>query len=188
MDDTHKNDKKCSCHGHGCGKKDKKDTPHVDVDRATTNCENTSEGDTNVVSKDLYVRLLADFENFKKRTEKEKENTFLFVERMVLTDFLGVVDDFERLLNDKAIDKKTHEGVELIYKKMMTLLAKFNVVKIDLKEGDLFDDSVAESISSQHVDDEKKDNTIAKKYEDGYKIGNIVLRYAKVVVNKYSNK
>ena len=188
MEDTHENNKKCSCHGNVCGKKDKKDTTHVEVNSATTNCVNTSDGDTKVVSKDLYVRLLADFENFKKRTEKEKENTFLFVERMVLADFLGVVDDFERLLNDKAIDKKTHEGIELVYKKMMTLLAKFNVSKVDLKEGDLFDDSIAESISSQSVDDEKKDNTIAKKYEDGYKIGNIVLRYAKVVVNKYSNK
>ena len=203
------NRKKCSCHGHDCFNKkteglseDNGGSPNddrlqtkSDDDKKTTDCDSccSSHSDgvkegIDVVSKDLYVRLLADFENFKKRTEKEKENTFLFVERMVLADFLGVVDNFERLLDDKMISKETHDGIGLVYKKMMILLSKFNVSKIDIKEGDLFDESIAESVSSQPVDDEKKDNTVAKKYEDGYKIGNVVLRYAKVVVNKYNNK
>jgi molecular chaperone GrpE len=191
MAKEHKKEQDCCCEGHCCGEKhdDLKGAEEV-LDKKTTiaSKESNAGGKNETVDKDVYKRLLADFENFKKRTEKEKENTFLFVERMVLTDFLGVVDDFERLQKDETIDTKTHEGIGLVYKKMLALLTKFNVSKIDLKIGDVFDDSIAESISSRDVDDEKKNNTIAEKYEDAYKIGNIVMRYAKVVVYKYKAK
>ena len=139
-----------------------------------------------MIEKDKYLRLFADFENYKRRTEEEKKNISIFVEQLIFSELIVIVDDFERFLNSEtSADKKIVEGVSLILKKINTFLTKFGVKKIEIKEGDEFNDEIAESVSTQEVTDKNKENKIIKVYENGYKIKDKVLRFAKVIVGKF---
>ena len=129
-----------------------------------------------MIEKDKYLRLFADFENYKRRTEEEKKNISIFVEQLFFTELIVIFDDF---------DKKIVEGVSLIFKKINTFLTKFEVKKIEIKEGDEFNDEIAESVSTQEVTDKNMENKIIKVYENGYKIKDKVLRFAKVIVGKF---
>ena len=136
--------------------------------------------------KDKYLRLLADFDNYKRRTEEEKKNISIFVEQLIFSELIVIVDDFERFLNSETgADKETVEGVSLILKKINSFLTKYEVKKIEIKEGDEFNDEIAESVSTQEVTDKNMENKIIKVYENGYKIKDKVLRFAKVIVGKF---
>ena len=136
--------------------------------------------------KDKYLRLLADFDNYKRRTEEEKKNISIFVEQLIFSELIVIVDDFERFLNSEtSADKKIVEGISLILKKINTFLTKFEVKKIEIKEGDEFNDEIAESVSTQEITDKNMENKIIKVYENGYKIKDKVLRFAKVIVGKF---
>ena len=136
--------------------------------------------------KDKYLRLLADFDNYKRRTEEEKKNISIFVEQLIFSELIVIVDDFERFLNSETnADKKIVEGVSLILKKINSFLTKYEVKKIEIKEGDEFNDEIAESVSTQEVTDKNMENKIIKVYENGYKIRDKVLRFAKVIVGKF---
>ena len=136
--------------------------------------------------KDKYLRLLADFDNYKRRTEEEKKNISIFVEQLIFSELIVIVDDFERFLNSETnADKKIVEGVSLILKKINSFLTKYEVKKIEIKDGDEFNDEIAESVSTQEVTDKNMENKIIKVYENGYKIRDKVLRFAKVIVGKF---
>ena len=136
--------------------------------------------------KDKYLRLLADFDNYKRRTEEEKKNISIFVEQLIFSELIVIVDDFERFLNSETgADKETVEGVSLILKKINSFLTKYEVKKIEIKDGDEFNDEIAESVSTQEVTDKNMENKIIKVYENGYKIRDKVLRFAKVIVGKF---
>ena len=136
--------------------------------------------------KDKYLRLLADFDNYKRRTEEEKKNISIFVEQLIFSELIVIVDDFERFLNSETgADKETVEGVSLILKKINSFLTKYEVKKIEIKDGDEFNDEIAESVSTQEVTDKNMENKIIKVYENGYKIKDKVLRFAKVIVGKF---
>ena len=136
--------------------------------------------------KDKYLRLLADFDNYKRRTEEEKKNISIFVEQLIFSELIVIVDDFERFLNSETnADKKIVEGVSLILKKINSFLTKYEVKKIEIKDGDEFNDEIAESVSTQEVTDKNMENKIIKVYENGYKIKDKVLRFAKVIVGKF---
>ena len=136
--------------------------------------------------KDKYIRLLADFDNYKRRTEEEKKNISIFVEQLIFSELIVIVDDFERFLNSETgADKKIVEGVSLILKKINSFLTKYEVKKIEIKDGDEFNDEISESVSTQEVTDKNMENKIIKVYENGYKIKDKVLRFAKVIVGKF---
>ena len=136
--------------------------------------------------KDKYLRLLADFDNYKRRTEEEKKNISIFVEQLIFSELIVIVDDFERFLNSETnADKKIVEGVSLILKKINSFLTKYEVKKIEIKDGDEFNDEISESVSTQEVTDKNMENKIIKVYENGYKIRDKVLRFAKVIVGKF---
>ena len=136
--------------------------------------------------KDKYLRLLADFDNYKRRTEEEKKNISIFVEQLIFSELIVIVDDFERFLNSETnADKKIVEGVSLILKKINSFLTKYEVKKIEIKDGDEFNDEISESVSTQEVTDKNMENKIIKVYENGYKIKDKVLRFAKVIVGKF---
>ena len=136
--------------------------------------------------KDKYLRLLADFDNYKRRTEEEKKNISIFVEQLIFSELIVIVDDFERFLNSETnADKKIVEGVSLILKKINSFLTKYEVKKIEIKDGDEFNDEISESVSTQEVTDKNMENKIIKVYENGYKRRDKVLRFAKVIVGKF---
>ena len=174
----------------GCKNNNNKDqdscSQNIKNDNEKCHKEECNENKVEMIEKDKYLRLFADFENYKRRTEEEKKNISIFVEQLIFSELIVIVDDFERFLNSETgADKKIVEGVSLILKKINTFLTKFEVKKIGIKEGDEFNDEIAESVSTQEVTDKNMENKIIKVYENGYKIKDKVLRFAKVIVGKF---
>jgi len=174
----------------GCKNNNNKDQDSCsqDIKKDNEKChkEECNKNKVEMIEKDKYLRLFADFENYKRRTEEEKKNISIFVEQLIFSELIVIVDDFERFLNSEtSADKKIVEGVSLILKKINTFLTKFEVKKIEIKEGDVFNDEIAESVSTQEVTDKNMEHKIVKIYENGYKIKDKVLRFAKVIVGKF---
>ncbi|MBQ3415341.1 MAG: nucleotide exchange factor GrpE [Clostridia bacterium] len=126
---------------------------------------------------DKYLRALADYQNLQKRTVTQVSNSKLDGKVSLLKDILPIIDDFE-----KAKDAgEFSEGVEIIYNKFMNMLQTNNVEVINPKEGDAFDDTVEEAVAAIPNPDKEK-NTVCYVQFKGYKIGDRIIRYAKVGV------
>lgn len=134
--------------------------------------------------KDRYLREVAEFDNYKKRTLKEKADLILNGGEKTITAILPVLDDFERALADKNEDPKAiKEGMELIYKKFMKSLEGLGVKKIDTEDKD-FDTDVMEAIAMvPGVGDDKKGKVIDC-VQAGYTLNDKVIRHAKVAVGQ----
>ena len=187
MDEKDLKNERCGCKNNN--NKDQsssfQDVKNNDETCCKTNCCE-DQNNVEMIEKDKYLRLFADFENYKRRTEEEKKNISIFVEQLIFSELIVIVDDFERFLNSETnADKKIVEGVSLILKKINSFLTKYEVKKIEIKEGDEFNDEIAESVSTQEVTDKNMENKIIKVYENGYKIKDKVLRFAKVIVGKF---
>ena len=131
-----------------------------------------------------YMYLMAEFENFRKRTMKEKAELIKNGGEKVLKGFLPVLDDFERGLKasgDATDPKAILEGMELIYNKLKSFLEQNGVKEMDPAD-DTFDTERHEAISVVPVPDEDKKGKILDTVQKGYTINDKVLRHAKVVV------
>lgn len=133
-----------------------------------------------------YLFLMAEFDNFRKRTLKEKSEIIRNAGENVLKGLLPIVDDFERGLKaaetaENAADVK--EGMQLIYNKLIKYLAQNGVKPFDENETD-FDADKHEAISAVPVQDESQKGKILDTVEKGYMINDKVLRHAKVVVGQ----
>lgn len=138
---------------------------------------------------DLYDRLLrklADFNNYRKRVEKEKEETIKFASARIIKDLLPIIDNFEKAIatcNNR--DDNFYKGIELIYKQLMEILIKNGVEGIKAK-GEQFDPSYHEAIGTEAMED-KEDNIILEEYQKGYLLHNKLLRPSLVKVNVRKN-
>lgn len=133
-----------------------------------------------------YLFLMAEFDNFRKRTLKEKSEIIRNAGEQVLKGLLPIVDDFERGLKASADAQDTDsvkEGMELIYKKLLKYLEQNGVKEIDPEDRD-FDTNRHEAISVVPVADEEQKGKILDTVEKGYMINDKVLRHAKVVVGQ----
>ena len=127
-----------------------------------------------------YKRRTAEFENFKKRSQKEREGLYNMVTADVVGKILPALDNLENASKAATDDKAYQEGVEMVYKQFMDILTKFNVEVIETV-GKTFDPEFHEAVS--HVDDDTKGvQEIVQEYRKGYKIGTKVIRHSKVVV------
>tara|TARA_B100000767_G_C19760349_1_gene534875 strand:+ start:2208 stop:2741 length:534 start_codon:yes stop_codon:yes gene_type:complete len=137
------------------------------------------------LEKDKYLRLFAEFENFKKRTLRERIDLFKTAGQDVILDLLPVLDDFERALKD--IEKQDHssdfDGFKLISNKLSESLKSKGLEMIVTEAGDFFDSEVHEAITQIPAGDDQKGNIIDV-IEKGYKLGDKILRYPKVVVGQ----
>ena len=136
--------------------------------------------------KDKYLRLSAEFDNYRKRTLKEKAELILNGGEKSLTSILPVVDDFERALRnmEQATDVAAiREGVELIYNKFITVLGQNGVKAIDTKEKPL-DTDFHEAIAVIPAPTEKLKGKILDCVQTGYTLNEKVIRHAKVVVGE----
>tara|TARA_B100000029_G_scaffold407433_1_gene408356 strand:- start:270 stop:758 length:489 start_codon:yes stop_codon:yes gene_type:complete len=132
-------------------------------------------------TKDKYLRLYSEFENFRRRTSKEKIEMIDSANKELLSDILPVIDDFERASNSiKKENKSDLEGYILIYQKLINTLEKYNVKKMVIKKGDEFDSEFHEAITST-PSEKKYKGKIIDVIENGYHIGDNILRFAKVV-------
>jgi len=126
--------------------------------------------------KEVLQRLQAEFENFKKRTEKEKSAFIQFANKQFIMELLPVLDNFER-----AMQSTNDEGIKLIYNQLLEILKKHNVNEIDAI-GKQFDPKLHEALLQEASD--KEPNTVLEVLQKGYIVGDAVLRSAKVKVSK----
>ena len=134
--------------------------------------------------KDKYIRLAAEFDNYKKRTLKEKLELILNGSEKTISTILPILDDFERALADKTEDPKTiKEGFDLIFKKFLKALETLGVNKIETDDAD-FNVDYHEAIAMvPGVGDDKKGKVIDC-VQTGYKLNDKVIRHAKVAVGQ----
>lgn len=134
--------------------------------------------------KDRYLREVAEFDNYKKRTLKEKAELILNGGEKTVTAILPVLDDFERALADNNEDAKAiKEGMELIYKKFVKSLESLGVKKIDTKNKDFTTDNMEAIAMVPGVGDDKKGKVIDC-VQAGYTLNDKVIRHAKVAVGQ----
>ena len=133
---------------------------------------------------DRFLRLYSEFENYKKRTNKEKIDLIATASEKVIVALLPVVDDFERAIkhnenvNDITVLK---QGFELIYNKLMVLFNRFEVVEIPTT-GEQFDTDLHEAVTHFPAANEEEKGKIMEVTEKGYKLKDKVIRFSKVVV------
>lgn len=136
--------------------------------------------------KDRYLRLFAEFENFKKRTARERVDMFKTAGADVIGSLLPVLDDFERALKEieKSEDDSLHKGVELIHNKLRETLKSKGLHLMDVKPGDAFDADSHEAITQIPAPDDKLKGKIIDVVEKGYTLGDKIIRYPKVVIGQ----
>lgn len=129
---------------------------------------------------DKYLRLMAEYDNFRKRSAKERLEITATATGNAVNEILPVIDNFERALQTETDDEVYKQGVEMIFKQFGDCLKKLGVEVID-PTGQQFDPNLANAVN-QIEDPELGENVVAQTFQKGYKIGDKVIRYAMVVV------
>lgn len=134
--------------------------------------------------KDKFLRLFAEFENYKKRTSKERIDLFKTAGQEVMVSLLPVLDDFDRALIElaKSDDREMFKGVELIYNKLRETLKSKGLQEVKTKAGDAFDPEVHDAITQVAAPNKKMKGKIVDVVEKGFKLGDKIVRHPKVVV------
>ena len=129
---------------------------------------------------DKYLRLAAEYDNYRKRTTKEKENVYADAKADTVKEFLGVLDNLERGLAQFAEGDPHRQGMELICRQFLAVLEKLGVTRIEA-QGQPFDPQKHDAV--MHVEDENVgENTVVEVLQQGYQLGDKVLRFAMVKV------
>ena len=137
-------------------------------------------------SQESYKRLYAEFDNFRKRSQKEKSELLKYAEEGVIKQLLPVLDDFERAMvnNEKTSDVAVvKEGFQLIYNKMIKTLQDRGLSAVD-SQGAIFDTEFHEAITEFPAMEESQKGKVIDTAEKGYTLNGKIIRYAKVVVGK----
>ena len=139
-----------------------------------------------IQEKDKFLRLFAEFENYKKRTSKERIELFKTANEDLMAVLLPILDDFDRGLNEikKAKDKELLKGMELIKNKLYNTLTQKGLSHIIVEQGDVFDVELHEAITQIPAPSENLKGKIIDIVEQGYKLGDKIIRYPKVVVGQ----
>ena len=134
--------------------------------------------------RDRYLRLFAEFENYKKRTSRERIELFKTAGQDILSALLPVVDDFDRALADLATsaDEQTRKGVELIYNKLIGILKNKGLERIEVAANDAFDSELHDAITQIPAPTPEMSGKIIDVVQQGYKLGDKIIRFPRVVV------
>ena len=134
---------------------------------------------------DKYLRLFAEFENYKKRTTKERIELYKTAGQEVIGSLLPVLDDFSRAIKESKKMKNSEDfvGLELIFNKFNDILKTNGLLDLEVNKGDSFDSELHEAIS-QIKTDKKNSGKIIDIIEKGYKMGDKIIRFPKVVVGQ----
>ena len=132
--------------------------------------------------KDKYVRLFAEFENYKRRTAKERIDLFKTAGKEVLSSLIPVVEDFKRALNQEDPNQEDTQGIQLIYNKLLETLKNQGLEELEVEIGDSFDSEIHEAISQIPAQNDDQKGKIIDIIEGGYKLGDQVIKFPKVVV------
>lgn len=129
---------------------------------------------------DRLKRLMAEFDNFKKRSAKEREGLYNSLVSDIFTSLLPVIDNLEKAVQANTEDESYKQGVELVLKQFKDVLAANGVTEIEAV-GQTFDPGLHEAVGSV-IDENLGEKEIKEEYRKGYKIGNKVIRHSMVVV------
>ena len=144
------------------------------------NKKNPTHEELLAIEKDKNLRLFAEFENFRKRTAKERLDLFSTANKDILTALLPVLDNFERSI--KANNYTEEDGPVLIFKQLKTELEKKGLKEMEDPTGNVLDTEFHEAITNISAPTKEQKGKIIDTVEKGYLLGDKVLRYAKVVV------
>ena len=173
---------------------DKNNKEHSKAEEAETEVPEGEEAETEsdkdadnedelAVMKDKYLRLYSEFENFRRRTSRERLTLIESANADLLRELLPVLDDFERAISLSEKDEGSlKEGFGLIYQKFKKTLEKSGVREMEVEKGSEFDAEVHEAISQFPADDDSLKGKVIDVVEKGYYLKDNVLRFAKVVV------
>ncbi len=129
---------------------------------------------------DAYLRLLAEYDNYRKRSQREKDALYADIKADTLLKFLPVYDNLVRALNQPTEDEAYRKGIEMIMTQFCTTMEKLGVEKID-SLGKTFDPTLHNAV--MHVEDETKgENEIVEVFQEGFRLGDKVIRFAMVKV------
>ena len=129
---------------------------------------------------DKFLRICAEYDNFRKRSQKEKDALYGDIKANTVTQFLPVYDNLERALKQNTEDEAYKKGVEMIMTQFCSTLEKLGVTEIECL-GEKFDPTMHNAV--MHVDDEEKgENEIVEVFQKGFKLGDKVIRFAMVKV------
>ena len=134
--------------------------------------------------KDKFLRLFAEFENFKKRTSKERMELFKTAGQEVIVSLLPIMDDFDRALKEiaKTKEKELLKGVELINTKFRETLKSKGLEEVEVGEGDTFDAEIHDAVTQIPAPNKKLQGKVIDVIEKGFKLGDRIIRHPKVVV------
>lgn len=134
--------------------------------------------------RDRYLRLFAEFDNYRRRTIKEREELIATAGKDILSAMLPIVDDFDRALVElsKTADEKTLEGVKLIYNKLINTLKSKGLERMDVAPNDVFDSEIHDAITLIPAPSPEYKGRIVDVVQAGYKLGDKIIRFPKVVV------
>lgn len=145
----------------------------VDIQKLKDDLDNTT---------DRLKRLMAEFDNYKKRSAKERDQLYNSLVADIITAFLPVMDNLEKAIVANTEDTNYKQGMELVAKQFKEVLNRFGVQEIETI-GKIFDPSLHEAVSSVQ-DETKQSQEIVQEFRKGYKLGDRVIRHAMVVVNQ----
>ena len=182
-------------------KKDNVKEPNEVVDQATSKEaqaeETTKKEETSLTveeqlredlakEKDKFLRLFAEFENYKRRTSKERVDLFKTANADVLQAMLPVLDDFDRawIEIEKSEDENLVKGLELIKNKLSSTLKEKGLEQVEVNKGDDFDADHHEAITQIPAPEASLKGKIIDVIEKGYKLGEKIIRYPKVVIGQ----
>lgn len=136
--------------------------------------------------KDKHLRLFAEFENYKKRTSKERMELFKTANQDVVQSILPILDDFDRAMVQLATseDEGLVKGVQLIHEKLKSTLISKGLEEVSVRAGDIFNADFAEAITQIPAANAKMKGKIVDVLEKGYKLGDKIIRFPKVVIGQ----
>lgn len=160
--------------------KEKEEVVNNDENIETVNEEIQKDNNEYEELNDRYKRLFAEFENYKKRSQKEKESIYGMITGDVVSSMLPVMDNLEKAAEAKSNDTQYQDGVKLVARQFQEALKSLGLEEIETI-GQRFDPEFHEAVS--HIEDETKgEQEIVQEYRKGYKIGNKVVRHSMVIV------
>lgn len=164
-----------------------------DTDSKEENEENSGEGESQKddwkskyeETNDKYLRLYSEFDNFRRRTQKEKLELYKTAGEDIMTELLPVLDDFERALKSiKDNEEQPMDGIELIHHKLLSILKKNGLEEIKSAIGKAMDVDIHEAVTRIPAPSKKLKGKIIDEVEKGYRLHDKVIRFTKVVVGE----
>lgn len=164
----------------------KKEEGNQKPDSVEKQVEELSFEDQIKLEKDKFLRLFAEFENYKRRTAKERIELFSTASEEVMTSLLPILDDFDRasVEIEKDQENETLKGILLIKNKLFDSLKSKGLSVIEVKKGDEFNADDHEAVTQIPAPNKELQGKIIDIIEKGYKLGEKVIRYPKVVIGK----